>query len=515
MSIPLEPSIGIDLGTTFSVIARLGTRGELETLPNAEGDRVTPSVVLFEGENIVVGKEALKAVSTDMDHVAECSKREIGRGMFHKVINGRQYPPEVIAALILNKLRVDAGQQIGPFSKAVVTVPAYFDEVRRKATQDAGYMAGLEVLDIINEPTAAAVAFGYRQGFLGVSEEGDRPRRIVVYDLGGGTFDVTVMEMRGTDFVVLATDGDVNLGGYDWDQRLADLVVEAFRREHGVDPRQDANTVGRLWRECEDTKRTLSARTVASAACDYRGLSSRIEISREQFEAATQDLLDVTRSTTVRTLQAAGLNWPDVNHLLLVGGSSRMPMVRHMLRELSGLEPDASVAADEAVAHGAVLRADLLLALGQGQPPTFNIRNVNSHSLGVIGTDQKTQRKVNATVIPRNTPLPVTQTQRFVTRVPDQRSILVRIIEGESPLPDDCTQIGECAIRDLPPGLPARSPVYVSFQYEPNGRLRVHVEVPNTGRQVETEIVRKNSLGKEEMDAWRKYICGLDPTDYR
>ena len=216
------PAIGIDLGTTFSVVAKLDERGQPVTLVNAEGDRLTPSVVLFDGDDVVVGKEALKALATEADHVAECSKRDVGYRVFHKVLDGKQYPPEVIEAWILNKLRIDAAKQIGPFDKVVITVPAYFDEVRRKATQDAGYMAGFEVLDIINEPTAAAVAFGFQQGYLDDRGSSLAPQNILVYDLGGGTFDVTVMEIRGTEFNALATDGDVRLGGYDWDQRLVD-----------------------------------------------------------------------------------------------------------------------------------------------------------------------------------------------------------------------------------------------------------------------------------------------------
>ena len=515
MSTAQDPAVGIDLGTTYSVVSRLDEHGQPVTMVNAEGDRVTPSVVLFDGQDVVVGKEALKAMATEADSVAECSKRDMGHRVFHKVFGGKQYPPEVIEAWILNKLRADTVQQIGPFTKVVITVPAYFDEVRRKATQDAGYMAGFDVLDIINEPTAAAVAFGFQQGYLNAEGGTDEPRRILVYDLGGGTFDVTVMEIRGSEFVALATDGDVRLGGYDFDQRLVDLVAESFIREHYVDPREDADTAGKLWRECEDVKRTLSARSKASAACDYRGFASRVEITKKQFEEATQDLLDRTRFTTTQTLKAAGLDWTDVDRVLLVGGSTRMPMVHKMLRELSGKEPDASVAADEAVAHGASLHAGLQLAKSQGQSGTFAIKNVNSHSLGVVGTDPQTKRRRNGILIPRNTSLPVTGKRVFKTSKANQKSILVQIVEGESPSADDCTQIGKCSVADLPPNLAAQSPVAVLFHYETNGRLKVRVTVPGTDRQVETEIVRENSLSKEHLDGWRQYVCQAEPTEYR
>jgi molecular chaperone DnaK len=511
---PSTPAVGIDLGTTYSVVARLDEQGRPVTLVNSEGDRLTPSIVLFDGTDVVIGKEALKAMVSEADHVAECAKRDMGHRVFHKVLDGKQYAPEVIQAWILNKLRNDAVQQIGPFNKAVVTVPAYFDEVRRKATQDAGYMAGCEVMDIINEPTAAAVAFGFQQGYLDHSGSTDEPRRILVYDLGGGTFDVTVMEIRGSEFLALATDGDVRLGGYDWDQRLVDMVSERFLAQHFVDPRQDPVIAGKLWRECEDAKRTLSARPKAPVVCEFHGKTARVEITREQFEEATQDLLDRTRFTAQQALKAAGLEWSDLDRVLLVGGSTRMPMVRRMLEDISGTRPDSSVAADEAVAHGAALHAGLILAQREGRPASFSIKNVNSHSLGVVGMDPLTRRKRNGTIIPRNTPLPVTAKRVFKTTKEAQKSILVQIVEGESPSADDCTPIGRCSVRHLPPKLPAKYPVEVCFHYQANGRLKVRVHVPKTDRQVETEIVRENGLSKEHMDAWRQYICGLEPSDH-
>jgi molecular chaperone DnaK len=506
--------VGVDLGTTYSVIARLDDRGQPQTLVNAEGDRLTPSVVLFDRDDLVVGREALKAMATEYEQVATCAKRDVGHRVFHKILNGQQYPPEVIESFILNKMRSDAVEQIGPFSKVVITVPAYFDEVRRKATQDAGYMAGFDVLDIINEPTAAALAYGNQQGMLERVSE-DAPRHIVVYDLGGGTFDVTVMEIRGNRFTALATDGDVQLGGYDWDQRLVDMVAEAFIRQHSVDPREDANTAGKLWRECEDAKRTLSARGKATVACDYRGLSARVELNRQEFEEATQDLVDRTRFTTLQTVKSAGLDWHDVDRVLLVGGSTRMPMVRDMLRKLSGKEPDTSVAADEAVAHGAALHAGWIIARNQGRPPTFKIKNVNSHSLGVVGLDPQTKRRRNGILIPRNTSLPVSAKRSFRTHKDDQRTILVQIVEGESPSADDCNPLGKCSVADLPPRMPARSPINVHFDYQANGRLKVRVSVPGTTREVETEIVRENSLPKEHLDGWRRFIAKMEPTDYR
>ncbi|MBQ4144903.1 MAG: Hsp70 family protein [Thermoguttaceae bacterium] len=506
------PAIGIDLGTTFSAVARLDASGTVSTLLNAEGDRITPSVALFEGGQAIVGKEALKAISTEANSIALCAKRDMGSKVFHQAIENKQYPPEVIEAFILNKLRRDAEAQVGPVSKVVITVPAYFDEVRRKATQDAGYMAGFEVLDIINEPTAAALAFGYQHGILG---ENSTPENVLVYDLGGGTFDVTIMRMCGNEFTTLATDGDVQLGGFDWDNRLVDHVADKFVSEFYADPREDICARGKLWRECEDAKRTLSARSKVTITCDYQGFSRRFEVTRDEFMQMTQDLVDRTRFTTVQTLHAAGLEWSDISRVLLVGGSSRMPMVRDMLRQVSGQEPDASAAADEAVAMGAAIHAGQILSQNAGDPPSFKIRNVNSHSLGVIGMDPATRLPRVGVLIPRNTKLPVRVRRKFKTQKANQRSLLVQIVEGESSSPDNCTFIGNCKIPNFPPNLPAVTEVHVIFQYMPDGRLKVDVQIPDANAEVSQEFNRENNLSKTLLDGWRQYISGEAPTDYQ
>ncbi len=261
-------AVGIDLGTTFSMASWIDEKGTPMSLPNAEGDKLTPSVLLFDGNDVIVGKEAIKAMSTDMDAVADCPKRDIGQRMYHKTLCNRHYPPEALQGWILNKLREDAESQVGTIKKVVITVPAYFDEVKRKATQDAGYIAGMDVIDIINEPTAAAVAFGYQKGLFSKTGEARVPNNVLVYDLGGGTFDVTVMQIKGDQFVTLATDGDVKLGGRDWDQRLVDSIAEEFIRSVGVDPRDDSNTLGRLWRGCAEGEHGLSARGDKTHMCD-------------------------------------------------------------------------------------------------------------------------------------------------------------------------------------------------------------------------------------------------------
>ncbi len=505
-------AIGIDLGTTYSAIAWLDTLGRPEIIVNADGDKLTPSAVLFEGEDaVIVGREALKALASEADHVALCAKREVGNRFYHRTLANRMMPPEAIEAWILRKMIVDAGRQIGPITQAVITVPAYFDDVRRKATQDAGYMAGLEVLDIINEPTAAAIAYGYRQDSRGVAASSAGPVNVLVYDLGGGTFDVTVLHIEGSDFRALATDGDAALGGQDWDHRLMDHVADHVRRQIDADPRDDPNARGRLWRECEDAKRTLSTRNKTHIPCDFAGRTMSLEVTRVQFEDMTRDLLERTAFTTRETLEASGLTWDELDRVLLVGGSTRMPAVQQTLRELSGKEPETSISPDEAVAFGAALRAGFLLDADNLTVGRYRITDVNSHSLGVVGTDPATRMRRSAILIPRNTPLPVTARRVFKTEKANQRSILVPIVEGESRDPEHCVPIGECIIPDLPPDLPAQTAIEVTFSYAENGRLIVNVSIENCETPPSFHLERPHTLTPQDLDRWRRHIAHLPP----
>jgi molecular chaperone DnaK len=510
-----EQAIGIDLGTTFSVISHLDKDGRPTTIPNLEGGKITPSVVLFDEAGVIVGKEAVKAMPTDMAMIAECAKRDLGAPAFHKKFARRKIRPEVLLAYILRKLKRDAEMHVGPIRSAVITVPAYFDETRRKATQDAGFLAGLDVLDIINEPTAAAIAFGFQQAALheqaGGEDLSDRTQRILVYDLGGGTFDVTVMEIRGDVYCALATDGDVRLGGRDWDERLVNYVAEMFLERTGEDPRVEANSFGKLIRSCEEAKQALSLQEKTFVTVDFAGKALRFAVSRNRFEQLTQDLLARTEFTTRQTLKAAGLNWKKISRILLVGGSTRMPAVAQMLESISGLKVDRSVAADEAVAHGAAIRAGMVLCERRGQPVRARIVNVNSHSLGVVGTNAANGKKQAGVLIPRNTALPASAQRVFRTQKANQGSILVQIVEGESSNPDECSLVGKCIVHNLPKNLPERTPITISFQYDENGRLTVLVKV--SGLELKQQIMRENSMTAEEMDRWRELIAGPQETE--
>ena len=290
------------------------------TIPNADGDLTTPSVVFFDESGVVVGKEAMKAALLEPEMVAQFAKREMGNPAFSRTINGDVYPPEVIQSLILDKLRNDAELKIGPIDEAVITVPAYFNEPRRKATVDAAHMAGFKTVEIINEPTAAAIAYGVQEGFLTAAGESRHRETILVFDLGGGTFDVSIMTIDGKNYTVLATDGNVKLGGIDWDVCVVDFLAEEFKSQHGVDPRHDRGALQRLRQEAEDTKRALSTRDRVTVMFQHDGAAVRLSITRQEFEARSAHLLERTRFTVANLLRQAAMTWNDISRILLVGG---------------------------------------------------------------------------------------------------------------------------------------------------------------------------------------------------
>jgi molecular chaperone DnaK len=499
-------AIGIDLGTTFSVVAYLEANGQPRTLSNSDGDSTTHSVVLIDEDGPVIGKEAVKASSLEPHSVAQFMKRDIGKPEFWKSINGTTFPPEVLQALLLRKLRQDTIDRLGQCDDVVITVPAYFNEPRRKATQDAGRMAGLNVLDIINEPTAAAIAYGVGQGFIAQDGTTDADENIMVYDLGGGTFDVSIMRIEGNAYTVLATDGNVQLGGIDFDQCLSTRIAEEFAKEHGVDPRNDLGAKQRLHREAEEAKRALSAREKLTVTFELGGQGVRVRVTRDEFESMTDHLLERTRFTVKNLMRTARLSWGDLTRVLLVGGSTRMPMVARMLEHESGRKVDRSLAADEAVAHGAAIYAGLLGKHGTMVQKNLTVSNVCSHSLGVLGVEKATGRKKNRVMIPANTPLPAGSASAFETYEDGQSSVAVNIIEGGDASGNNSTSIGRCVVRDLPPRLPAATPVNVKFKYAANGRLQVSAEVPNVKRQVTLDIERSSGMTEEQISAWTERI---------
>ena len=375
--------VGIDLGTTFSAIAYVDHAGTPVTIPNAEGQLTTPSVVLFDEEGgLVVGQEARRAALIYPDRIAIWVKRDMGEKLYHQQIAGRWLSPSALSAIVLKKLKKDAEQRIGPIVGAVVTVPAYFDEARRQATVDAGAIAGLKVLDIINEPTSAAVDYGFRT----YVEHGGSARDVIgmhkgrgegtslVYDLGGGTFDAAIIKTEGETLRVLATDGDVRLGGKDWDDAIVDYAAEQFATAYQDDPREDPQSHQALQVAAEDAKHALSRLKRTNLVVNHGGNRQTLELTRETFEELTSNLLFRTARRVDRVMEDAELSWDQVDRILLVGGSTRMPQVSDMLREKSGKEPDHSLAADEVVAHGAAIHAAILQIQGaKGMEATVSV----------------------------------------------------------------------------------------------------------------------------------------------
>ena len=498
--------IGIDLGTTFSVVAHVDAQGRATTIANTEGDLTTPSVVFLDKAGAVIGKEAVKAAEFEPDRVAMHPKREIGQTWFQHPVRGELLRPEVLQALILKKLKQDAEIKLGPVNKAVITVPAYFNEPRRKATQDAGRMAGLDVIDIINEPTAAAIAYGVQQGFLNPDQPNPNKEIVLVYDLGGGTFDVTLMEISQNCFVVLATAGDVELGGIDWDNRIMDFVATEFIQQHNLDPREDPAARYRLRAEAEDAKRSLSTRMEVQIAFAYEGKRLRLSLTRARLEMLTGDLVDRTEMTVKRLLREAKLPCSDLTRVLVVGGSSRMPMIAEMLERETGFKVDRSLSMDEAVAQGAAIYGQSLLdSANYGQAP-LRVKNVNSHDLGVLGLSSSTGMNRRQLMIARNTPLPAEKTHTFVTFRESQRSVSVPVVEGGDASGNNATQIGKCVVSRLMIGLPARTPIEVTFRYLENGRLEVRAFLPTIGRDAVLAIERATGMPDDKLTAWMQAV---------
>ncbi|MCO8124847.1 Hsp70 family protein [Stieleria sp. TO1_6] len=496
------PAVGIDLGTTFSAVAYLNDTGRPETIRNSEGDLTTPSAVFFDQRRPIVGIEAVEAGLLEPDRLALYAKRDVGEAYYEKQIRGKNLPAEVIQALVLRKLKADAELKLGPISQAVITVPAFFNEPCRKATQDAGRLAGLDVLDIINEPTAAAITYGVEQGFLSADGKDSGRETVLVYDLGGGTFDVTVMQIENGHFNTIATAGDVYLGGIDWDNRIVDFIAEAFQAEHGVDPREDPQAMQELVRKANQTKHALTQRDSVSVAFAHDGKRLRTELAQQEFAQRCDDLVERTLMTVQLVLDDAGIGWPDLTRLILVGGSTRMPMVRDELERLSGMELDRSLSPDEAVSHGAALYAGMLLSGGDSQANGISVSNVNSHDLGVLAVDPVSGKPRRQIMIPRNSRLPARKKVRFRTHSDNQANVKIEIVEGGDDRGTNATKIGKCVVDDIPRGTPKGTNVDVRFDYTADGRLTVHASLPEVDRKIKMTLDRASGLSEEDIEIW-------------
>lgn len=521
-----EPLVGIDLGTTFCAIATLDERGNAVTLPNLEGEMLTPSAVLLDGQGgAVVGQAARDVALEQPENVALLIKRWMGHPRFGPKVAGQEFRPETLSAILLRKLVDDAQRRIGAVSKAVITVPAYFDDTRRKATKDAGRIAGLDVLDILDEPTAAALAYSFQSAHNPLSLRPDdglpvQEQTVLVYDLGGGTFDVTLVKLSQHRFESLAIEGDVRLGGKDWDDRIVDWMAGKFLEKHGEDPRTDPHSLIALQSSAERAKRTLSKLPQATLTATHAGKVLTLPLTRAEFETITRDLLTRTRLTTQEVMRRAKASWDQVNRILLVGGSTHMPMTGQMLAELSGKSPDNSLAVSEVVARGAAIHAGIVAARlraasGQmeederlaGLGDIVEI-NVNSHSLGI--EIRRGEERQNDILIPKNTQLPTSATRIYRTVSENQNRVRVKVLQGDAPQAEACISIGECWIEGLPPNLPKLTPVQVRCGVASNGLIEVTAQEMKSGKQARTEIHRASGLSEEEIVRESTWLRGLN-----
>ena len=504
-------AVGIDLGTTFSAIAHIDAYGKPQLIPNAESERITPSVLLFDGQNAIVGTLAKQNSVAEPEKIVDFVKREMGKSkaQFHREFNGKVYSAEELSALIIRKLKNDAEKYLGePVTDAVITVPAYFNDAERTATLHGGQLAGLNVLQIINEPTAAALAYGL--------DKLESDQTVFVFDLGGGTFDVTIMKIENHHIRMIASNGDHRLGGKDWDDIIVNWVAEEFDTAHGDNPLLDLQSYQDLYNRALTAKIQLSSRTRTTIVHSYNGKSVKLELTREDFEKRCRHLLEKAKAICEIVMQEANMNWQQIDRVLLTGGMTRMPSVREMIKSITDRPVAEDVSPDEAVALGAAIQGVLSLLheedrrgervlphevreqFSNADGQLIKVTNITTHTLGVVLWDDSKVEEYVFPMIKKMTPMPVETKNSFGTAKANMKNAVVRIVEGESTMPSECTPLGICDI-ELPPFLPKGSPVELTYTYNENQVLEVVVEA--YGRQNRVQIARNTGLSENEIES--------------
>ena len=486
----MAKAVGIDLGTTNSVVAVL-EGGDPVVIPNSEGARTTPSVVAFsKAGEVLVGEVAKRQAITNSDRTFRSIKRHMGESWKSPEIDGKQYTPQEISARTLMKLKRDAEAYLGDtVTQAVITVPAYFDDAQRTATKEAGAIAGLEVLRIINEPTAAALAYGL--------DKSAQDEKVLVFDLGGGTFDVSVLEIGDGVFEVKSTHGDTHLGGDDWDQRIIDWLVQQFKAAHGVDLAADRMAGQRLKEAAEKAKIELSQ--VQQTQINLPFITATAEgplhldesLTRAKFQEMTADLIERCRVPFEQALKDAGISKGELNHVLLVGGSTRMPAVVDLVVNLTGKEPNKSVNPDEVVAVGAAVQAGVL----RGDVKDVLLLDVTPLSLGI-----ETKGGVMTKLIERNTTIPTKRTEVFTTADDMQPSVEIHVLQGEREMAGYNKTLGKFQLVDLPPAPRGVPQIEVTFDIDANGIVHVSAKDRATGKQQSMTITGQSTLDKKDID---------------
>ena len=500
--------IGIDLGTTYSAIAYLNQHGKSEIIPNREGERTTPSVVLFDGDTPIIGTIAKRSAASSPMNVCQFIKRQMGEKDWSFLAeNDKKYTPEEVSAFILRRLKEDAEIALNTtITDAVITVPAYFNDAQRNATKDAGNIAGLNVRRIINEPTAAALAYGL---------DNEEDQTITVYDLGGGTFDVTIIQIKSGDITVIATGGDKNLGGFDWDNRIMNYLNEEYQKAGGVDLFNDLATLQDLRDKAEIAKKTLSSRDKTKVFLSANGKNVSIELTKEVFESITKDLLDRTKTLMDITLEDANLAWSDIDKILLVGGSTRMNAVPELIQNVTGEKPSAELHADEVVALGAATLGAILQKQKGEQDirleslPDIKITDVNSHSLGVVALNNLSNTLYNSVILKKDTTIPTRVSKVYGTSYDNQEMIEVQVTEGEERDLDYVRIIGNGSM-NIPP-YPKGAPIEVFFEYDEDGIIHVMVFDRTSDKMLgELHVKRESNRTSAELSRMRNNMKNIE-----
>lgn len=497
-------AVGIDLGTTYSCLAYLNEHGEPITVPNKDGELSTPSVVLFDGDHVIVGTEALRNSIRHPDKVVVHAKRYMGSPTHRWKINGKSYSPVDISTFILKSMLDSARERVGEIERAVITVPAQFSDVQRQATAEAGKRAGLKHVDIINEPVAAALCFVLGTEGIWFTELATA-QTILVVDLGGGTFDLSLVRYQKNEVRVIASGGDLHLGGLDWNKALEVAIGRQFQKEFGIDPTKDRESAQALALEAEQTKRSLSVRPKAALTCAAGGQRKTYQVELEQFERLTKDLVDRSEALTINLLKEHGMGWAKIDVVLTTGGSSRMPMIRTLFKRLSGRTLNTSLSPDQSIAHGATYYSGMLLsnsAFAQSilnPTATARLKQFKQHSataraLGVLIRDAATQARVPHYILPANTPLPASVTQTYGTVSENQRRVHLRIVESGTAADASHVELGMCQVDPLPENLPEAAEIEVTIRYDEQARVHVEAKVLLTGQVAQTEIVRPENM---------------------
>ena len=499
-------AIGIDLGTTYSCIAWLNEHGQPVTIPNQEGELSTPSAVFFDGDQPIVGTEAIRNAIASPDRVVQHAKRYMGNTQKFWRIGDMRYSPVHISGLILRKLISAAQDQIGEIRNAVITVPAQFSDAQRHATMLAGHAAGLERIEMINEPVAAALCHVLGNEGLAFTELAI-DQQLLVYDLGGGTLDLAIVKYKTNEVRVVASDGDLELGGLDFTKVLVDAAAEKFIADFREDPRSNRSSLQFLTLEAEQAKRSLSVRPRAAVTVQHEGHRKTYQIEQTEFETLSRKLIQRSEEITRRILKDNKFGWAHIDVVLTTGGASRMPMIKESLKKLSGRTLNSSLSPDQSIAHGAAYYAGMLLSNDQYARTVFNStassrlakvkqHSVNARALGILIRAENGQR-VPHYLIEANTPLPVAKTHIFGTVVADQNRVHVRIVESGAGSDRPPSVLGDCEIKDLPRNLPEGTEIEVTISYDHQARVHVSAREPVSGCRAEVEIIRQGNLNAQ------------------